>query len=179
MSDRELRLNVAETPRSEWPDRFRRVVELFEATEDLASFESDDHYPLNDDPYVLHTDYRAPLWPDADTEYSWHILLNPWSSPSKREAFVVDGSPLRPENTAHGAGPDDYVASEDDLVDVYANRVVVGVALTKLAEFHSRAGNWIHGDSQIETQFDNVLDALEADAGLADDCEADNEEAIN
>lgn len=162
MPEQELRLNVADTPRGEWPDRYRRVVKYFEATEDLHEFErADGGQYLNDDPYVLHTDYRAPLRPDGDREYTWHLLLNPWSSPADREAFVIDGRPLRPKNTAHGAGPDDYVASDEDLVKVRAGCLEVCVALTKVAGIHSRGENWIHCDEEIEAQFDRVLDDLE------------------
>lgn len=163
MPEPELRLDVGgDIPREEWPDRYRRVVEYFEATEDLAEFESGGRYPHQADPYVLHTSTRAPLRPDGENDYSWHILLNPWSSPARREAFIVDGSPLRHENTVAGAGPDNYVASDDDLVDIHSNRLVVCVALTKVAGIHSRAENWIHCDQAIQRQFDCVLNDLEA-----------------
>jgi hypothetical protein len=159
----QLRLDVGgSTPREEWRERYRRVVEYFEATEDLHEFESGGRYPDEADPYVLHADCRAPLRPDSEREYTWHLLLNPWLSPALREAFIVDGSPLTPEHTAHGAGPDDDVASADELVDVHAGRLVVCVALTKVAGIHARGETWIHCDPEIEAQFDTVLDELEA-----------------
>lgn len=169
MSERELRLDVGgSVPRDEWPERYRRVVEYFEATEDLASFEGGGRYPREADPYVLHASERAPLRPDGDSEYTWHVLLNPWSSPADREAFIVDGAPLRHEHTAAGAGPDDLVAKDEDIARVHANQLDVYVALTKVAGIHARAENWILGDDAIERQFDNVLDDLEASAEEVD-----------
>ncbi|AEH39469.1 hypothetical protein [Halopiger xanaduensis] len=149
------------TPREEWPDRYRRVVEYFEATEDVDSFESGGRYPDDAEPYVLHTKHRAPMHEDDDRDRPWNILLNPWSSPSSRTAWITDGQPLRHEETAVGAPEDGIVANDRDLEEVHSHRLVVCVALTKVASMHSRGETWIHGDERIEAQFDRVLDALE------------------
>jgi hypothetical protein len=165
MSEADLRLNIStKTPREEWVERFRRVVEYFEATEDLESFESGHPYPIEADPYVLHASHKAPLRPGAETEHNWYILLNPWSSPASRTAWITDGRPLLPKETAHGAPEGGIVANDRDLEEVHAHRVVVCVALTKVAGMHSRHETWIHCDEEIEAQFDNVLDALEEEA---------------
>lgn len=149
-----------ETPREEWPDAYRRVVEHFEENRDLESFEAGGSYPSEYDPYVLHEEVKAPLRPDADKEYSWYVLLNPWGG-SKREAWIIDGEPLRASETAHGASDGDIVATDRDITDVFSRRVVVCVALEKVAEFHSRGSTWLHSDDAIHQQFEEtVLPAL-------------------
>lgn len=158
----EFRLVLSEkTPRDEWPGRYRKVAEHFEETRDLSSFESGGRYPDEADPYVLHERVEAPLRPGAEKNHKWSILLNPWSG-GPRTAWIVDGRPLLPEETAHGAPEGGIVANDRDLVEVHAHRVVVCVALTKVAEMHTRGQTWIHGDEDIEKQFDNVLAELQS-----------------
>ncbi|WP_440767466.1 hypothetical protein [Natronorubrum sp. DTA7] len=156
----------AKTTREDWNDRYQRIVELFEATEDKSEFDGGHRIPSDDEPYVLHTRHEAPLRPDADDEHKWTIMLNPWPSPSQRTAWVVDGEPLLPKETAHGASEGGIAANDRDLEDVHSGRAVVCVSLTKVAGIHSRGETWIHCDEEIEVQFDNVLDELENEAGI-------------
>lgn len=152
-------------PRDEWPDRFRRVVELFEAKVDWEHFERPrPRYPMEDKPYTLHTETRALPTPDHDKKYTWHVLWNPWPG-SEREAWIMDGRPLRPEETVMGADdPDeDLIANDRDLVRIGPGRVAVCIQLTKAAQLHSRAENWILGNDGVEAQFDHVLDQLESE----------------
>lgn len=152
-----------DTPREEWPEIYRGVVEYFETYRDWSSFEADpgNRY-LDDEPYVLHTTVKAPLRPASEKEYSWHILLNPWPTPGYRETFIADGRPLRPKHTAM-SDESDFVASDDEITDLYAKRVGVFVALSKIVESHSRSDNWIITDSHIQSQTRNVIESLGGD----------------
>lgn len=153
------------TPRDEWPDRFRRVVELFDEKTDWEAFERPrPGYPMEDTPYTLHTETRMPPMPDHESAYTWHVLWNPWPG-NERQAWIMDGRPLRPEETVHGADdPDeDLIASENDLVRIGAGEVVVFVALTQVAGLHSRGENWLFGNDAFKPQFDSVLEQLETE----------------
>ena len=159
----------------EWPDHFRRVMEYFYSVEDVDEWESGGRYPIESDPYVLHTSVRAPLRPGGEAEYSWHILHNPWTGP-ERTAWKMDGRPLLPSETAHGAPEDEkdpLIANDRDLVDIPPGQVYVCVALTEVAQIHSRGETWIHCDDEITEQFGNVLDELEAELGEEDDADGD------
>lgn len=149
------------TPKSEWVNRYRKIVEYFEATENIESFESGGQYPDTSNPYVLHEQHDAPLKPGAEKEYTWTIILNPWPG-RERTTWITDGEPLLPEETTHGA-PDTentVIATDRDLVEVHPYRAVVCVSLTKVAELHTRGQTWIHADDKIKHQFDSVLQAI-------------------
>lgn len=156
-------LEDTRTPRAEWPARFRRVVEYFEATEDPESFKSGGAYPDEADPYVLHARHLAPLHADDEKDRPWNILLNPWPG-REREAWIMDGRPVLPSETVHGAADpeNDLIANDRDLVRIGPHQVAVCVELTQVAQMHTRAGNWILSDDRVEDQFDTVLDGLEA-----------------
>lgn len=150
-------------PPDDWPDRFRRVVELFVDKVDGRNFDRPrPGYPREDKPYTLHTETRLPPTPDGDTEYNWHVLWNPWPG-NERTAWITDGLPLTNQETVHGADDpeEDLIARDDDLVRIGPGRVAVFVALTKVAGIHSRGENWILGNDGVENQFDDVLDQLE------------------
>lgn len=159
-----------DSPRPEWPSDFSRVIEAFETREDFTTFESGGRYPQEYTPFVLHGEVKAPLRESDDREYSWYVLVNPWPG-TDRTAWIVDGEPLLHEETVHGAeNPDtDLIASDDDLIDVFPFRVVVCVALTKVASFHSRRADWFVDDAQIKQQFrDVVLPELKEIPGSTD-----------
>lgn len=150
--------------RSQWPAHFRRVVEYFESVSNSDEWDAGDRYRDTGDPYVLHAKVRAPAHPEDDKERPWNILFNPYVSPADRDAWVMDGRPLLPSQTAHGA-PDDVddplIAADRDIEAVEAGRVVICLALTRVAGIHSRGGTWVLSDDRIETQFDTVLDMLD------------------
>ena len=114
---------------------------------------------------MLHRKVNASIRGDGGDEYNWHILFNPRDSPMEREAWIVDGGPLLPNQTAMGAGPNDIVANDRDLVRIGSGQVAVCIALTKVAQMHSRRANWLHSDDDITAQFDHVLDLLDAQGG--------------
>ena len=150
-------------PRDEWIDPYRRVVEFFERAEATETFERRrPRYPMYDHPYVLEHTIKLPAHEDDDRDRSWHILFNPWSG-TKRMCWIMDGRPVLPSETVHGADDpeEDLIANERDLADVYPGRVVVTVALTEVADIHATEAVWIPTDDRIEAQFDRVLDALD------------------
>lgn len=135
------------TPREEWPDRFRTVVELFEASEKSRPERG-----------AYHAEARAPLRPGGENEYTWHVLFAP---ERVRNVWKVDGQPLRTVETVHGNDGSAPIATDDDITDIEYGRVEIYAALTCLAGIHSRSENWLHGDDAIEEQFDAILDELE------------------
>lgn len=150
-------------PREEWVETYRRIVAFFEARTDYDDFEDGGAYPVEDDPYVLHATHRAPAHADDEKDRPWHVLWNPWPGPGRaREAWIVDGRPLRQSETA--IGESDITAKDRDIVEVFPGRVVICLALTQVAGIHAGEATWILSDERIERQFvDEVLPALEAE----------------
>jgi hypothetical protein len=147
------------TPRTEWPQEFRAVVEHFEAARDWESFEYIDSY-RHDDPHVLEETVRAPVKPDADKEYSWHVLYNPWPNTGMRTCWIMDGRRLRHDETVAGAENDDLIAKDRDLTEIGSGRVTVCAALTKVVGIHSRGINWLIRDEDVREQCCAVIDRL-------------------
>lgn len=149
--------------RDGWIDTYRRVVEFFEQAEAGNVFEKRrPRYPMYDEPYVLEHTVRMPAHADDEKDRPWHILFNPWSG-GERTCWIMDGQPVLPSQTVHGADDpeEDVIANDRDLVDVYPGRVVVTIALTKVAGIHAGEATWIPSDDRIEAQIDRVLDALD------------------
>ena len=135
------------TPRDEWPDHFRTVVEMFE--------ESDVEPP---DRGAYHAQTRAPLRRDSENEYTWHVLFQPDHA---REVWKIDGQPLKHEETAAGNDGDSIMAQDGDITNIERGRVEVYAALTYLGEMHSRRESWHYDDDRIEEQFDSITGDFE------------------
>lgn len=157
-------LTHLDTPRDEWPEIYRRVVEFFEDAYSPSDIKRPrPRYPSEDEPYVMHAEARLPLREGGDSEYTWNILLNPYEG-SERECWKIDGQPLKHEETAMGVEDreTDIVASGKDIIDVPSGRVYVCAALTEIWAGHSGHGAWIKSvDDDIRDQLDTVLDQLE------------------